>query len=578
MKSMTPASATPVSALVALSAGFAVAGVAAGGAALLAAQLGGGLAGALLAGAGVALLAGVVVALALLLRLRELGRALAALGRGEPAALSARGWPLGAIPAQLAAASARMAEVVERERRAGAYREELTRQVGEAAAREERNRLARELHDSIKQQLFSIDVSAAAARARAGAGSDAEMSALDDIQAGARAAQAEMTALLQQLRPAPLENVGLVEALRDQATALGYRSCAEVTVSVGELPPAGELPPRAQEELFRMAQEALANVARHARAHHVALRLERAGAALRLEVRDDGQGFDPTTAPGGMGLGNLRARAQALSGTTRITSAPGAGTTVAIEVPLLESPRAMTPEEAARRAAVVAASARSDFWQQWTWNGLRISFLLLLVGLPVWVVALGMAVCAATYTLWRLAGSELARLAGAESDAAIAQRRDGQEALVWLLIGLALLIWYLPVAPPPGWAPGLSVGLAAVICAGSLALALWIWERWRRLAARALASLGAVERREAIESRWRETLGWWALIGVIVALGLIFGGWAPAIPPRTATQWSDTASIALLALLVLFNGLETWLLWRWRARFSANRVQGGEAA
>jgi hypothetical protein len=194
-----------------------------------------------------------------------------------------------------------------------------------------------------------------------------------------------------------------------------------------------------------------------------------------------------------------------------------------------------------------------------------MTFLLLLVGLPVWVVALGIVLCAATYTLWRLAGSEVTRLAGAGSDIAIAQRRDAHEALVWLLIGLALLVWYLPVNPPHRWGPGVSTGLAVVISGALLGLSLWVWERWRRLMARALIHLDVAARRDAIERRWSETLGWWALIGVIVALGLIFGHWTLAVPPYTETQWVDTAGVALLILLVIFNGLETWLLWRWRA-------------
>ena len=346
---------------------------------------------ALAASAGAAMLIGLAFAAPLLARLSELDMALTALARDEAPSLPARGWPLEAPLRRVAAVSARIAEVREREQQAEAYRAELTRQAGEAAAREERNRLARELHDSIKQQLFSIDVSAAAARARVGANAGAELAALEDIQAGARAAQAEMTALLQQLRPTPLENVGLVAALRDQLTALGYRTGADVSLTVGELPPADRLPPRAQEELFRMAQEALANVARHARARHVTLRLERQGGEMLLEVRDDGQGFDRATAPGGMGLNNLRERAGALDGTAEIESAPGQGTVARVRLPLAEPSRVITPEELARQVALEAAMSRGGWWRQWTDNTLRVAFLLLLLGLPFWMVAAGLA-------------------------------------------------------------------------------------------------------------------------------------------------------------------------------------------
>ncbi|HEX9038810.1 MAG TPA: sensor histidine kinase [Ktedonobacterales bacterium] len=575
MKSVAPdgSGGARISASVALGAGFAVAGLAAGGVALLTNERGAGTLGALAAASATALLVGLLAALALLQRLRDLEGALAALSRGETAELGPRGWPLGAIPAHLAAASARMAQVVERERQATVYREELTRQVSEAAAYEERNRLARELHDSVKQQLFSIGISAAAARARADGESGGALGALDDIQAGAQAAQAEMAALLQQLRPAPLENVGLVEALRDQATALGYRAGAEVTVSVGELPPADLLPVRAQEELFRMAQEALANIARHARARHVALRLERRDAAMFLEVRDDGKGFDPEIAVGGMGLSNLRERARALGGIARIRGAPGQGTAVEIEIPLVEPPRALAPEEVARQAALAAATARGDQSRQWAANLLRVSYLILLFGLPFWAVAASLALAGVMLTQAGAASGAVARLAGAESNLAFNQRRADRETLVWLWIGLALCVWYLPVVAPHIWLAGLTSWLAATASVLLLTLAVWTWEGWRRSSARAFALMGVAERLRSVESRWRETLGFWGVISLILVVGLAFGGWSPSLPPRTAVEWSDAASVTLIVLLVVFNGLETWLFWRWRVAAKAERAR-----
>jgi signal transduction histidine kinase len=562
-----------VSAAGAIGAGFALAGLAAAWLAILLRQWGVGASLTLVACAGLALALGALVTLALLARLRDLDRALAALARGETATLSARGWPLGVIPTHLAAASARLAEATARERQAGAYREELTRQTREAAAREERNRLARELHDSIKQQLFGITVSAEAARARTGTDGGAALSALDDIQTGARAAQAEMTALLQQLRPAPLEHMSLVEALRDQGVALGYRTGAEVLVKADALPPVDLLPSRAQEELFRMAQEALANVARHARARHVTVRLERQDTAMLLEVVDDGQGFDMAASMSGMGLNNLRERARALGGVATITSAPQEGTSARIQIPLLAPPRLVTPEEARRQAAVEAASAHGAYWRQWTRNLLMIAGAILLLGLPFWLVALAFVLAGLTYAQGLPSWSTVTRLAGRNSAKELAQRQSMRENLAWLLIGLALCVWYLPVNAPGAWRPGAVAWLAGGVSVALLALGLWSWDQWRQAMGTYFQTLGAPERRLSVERRWQETLGWWTALGIIVALGLFFGHWSPVVPPRTATQWSDTASIALLITLIAFNALETWLVWRWRQATGARESE-----
>jgi NarL family two-component system sensor histidine kinase LiaS len=556
-----------------LGAAFALGGLLASGFALALSQVGLERAWILVAGAGVALAVGLLTTSALLARLRHLNSALAALGRGERAAIPARGWPLGAIPSNLAAASARLAEAATREQLTDAYREEVARQASAAAARAERDRLARDLHDSIKQQLFAIMLSAEAARTSSGASG----AALDDVQSGARAAQAEMTALLQQLRPAPLEHVELTQALRDQATALGYRTGAEVTVETDSLPPIEQIPSHAQEELFRMAQEALANVARHARARHVALRLTRQDAAMSLEINDDGQGFDIATDASGMGLSNLRERARALGGVAKITSAPGQGTRVRIKIPLLSPPPVVTAEEVQRQAALEAARARSARWLQWARNLLMLTGLALLLGAPFWLVALSLALDGLAYWQGAQVGGAGARQAGRGSAPELATRRDLQEARAWLLIILALCVGYLPVSAPATWAPEVTARVTGVIVVALLAAGLWSWELWRRTTTRYFLVLPASERRAGIEGRWHETLTWWTVISVILILGLLFGHWEPAIPPRTAQQWSDAASVALLVALVLINGLETWFIWRWRQAANTASAQGSEA-
>lgn len=218
-----------------------------------------------------------------------------------------------------------------RGRTLGDMRGEWENRIRETAGQQERNRLARDLHDSIKQQIYAIQTLLAAAQAQG----ESSGQPIELARNAARAAMAEMNALLDQLRPAPLETVGLVEALRQQAEAVGHRTGAQVNVAVGELPPPERLSAGTQTEVFRIAQEALSNVARHARARNVTLQL---GAAppghLSLSIRDDGQGFQPGEAGAGMGLRNMRTRAATLGGTLEVESSPGAGASVSLRLPL----------------------------------------------------------------------------------------------------------------------------------------------------------------------------------------------------------------------------------------------------
>jgi signal transduction histidine kinase len=236
-------------------------------------------------------------------------------------------------------------------------RQDVLRQISEAAAQEERNRLARDLHDSIKQQLFSINVGAATAQERWERDPEGARAALADVRRSAKEAMVEMQALLHQLRPQALaSSAGLVEALREQCEALGYRTGAEVTLELGDTLPDGRLPPGAQETLFRIAQEALGNVARHARARKVRVWLGREGESALLRVEDDGQGFDPAEETSGMGLRNLRERAESAHGTVEVASQPGSGTTVGVRIPLTPAPKKWSPVEKA------LAEESSRFW------------------------------------------------------------------------------------------------------------------------------------------------------------------------------------------------------------------------
>ncbi len=159
--------------------------------------------------------------------------------------------------------------------------------------------------------------------------------AITDIQRVVKEAQVEMQALLQQLGSTPLENTRLADALRTQAEALKYRSGLEMELTLGDLP-ADVLPEGTQETIFRLAQEAFANIARHARAKAVTLTLQQTERALHLIISDNGKGFDPQVARAGMGLTNMRERVAALNGTIEVQSALEHGTTLHIVIPFLQ--------------------------------------------------------------------------------------------------------------------------------------------------------------------------------------------------------------------------------------------------
>jgi signal transduction histidine kinase len=240
------------------------------------------------------------------------------------------------------------------------------RQIRNAARHEERNRLARDLHDSIKQQIFVIQTAAATAQARFNDDQSGTKQALDQIRDSAREAMTEMRVMLDQLRAAPLENSGLIESLKKQCDALGFRTGAKVDFTLGELPGAETFAPGEHEAIQRVAQEALANVARHARAAAVQVSLGSVNGQVELRIQDDGAGFDPNGQARGQGIGNMRARAAEFGGTLHLTGSPGNGASVVFSIPH----RASRPEAQWRRVAVVVAVALAAaipllVWRDW---------------------------------------------------------------------------------------------------------------------------------------------------------------------------------------------------------------------
>jgi len=208
----------------------------------------------------------------------------------------------------------------------------LRRQAEHAAVVEERERLARELHDSVTQLLYSVTLFAGAGQrmARAGTLDDPE-SYLADLGDIAQQALKEMRLLVYELRPPALEQEGLIGALQHRLEAVEGRAGVEARLVVEHW---GELPATIEVGLYRIAQEALNNALKHAAATAVTVRLDSDADWVELEVVDNGQGFDPDTISesGGMGLAGMQERIKRLNGSFNIQSVPGKGTTVTVKV------------------------------------------------------------------------------------------------------------------------------------------------------------------------------------------------------------------------------------------------------
>jgi PAS domain S-box-containing protein len=225
---------------------------------------------------------------------------------------------------------------------------ELRRQAGEIAAGEERAHLARELHDSVTQALFSMTLVSRSVEMlldRDVAAARAQLTQLRDLQ---REALAEMRALIFELRPGNLEQDGLTRALRTHTQALQGRIGLPVVV---ESTLTERLPLAIEEVLYRVAQEALHNVVKHAGARQVRVEVGRSLPGVRLRIEDDGKGFDLAAVPDGhLGLAGMRARADKIGAQFNCRSEPGTGTTIEVVV----------PEAAIERAGAATGPADSN--------------------------------------------------------------------------------------------------------------------------------------------------------------------------------------------------------------------------
>jgi signal transduction histidine kinase len=221
--------------------------------------------------------------------------------------------------AELARAYARQKAITEQNVR-------LHEQAQELAVLQERQRIARELHDSVSQALYGIGLGARTAHTLLERNPAQAIGPVEYILSLAEGALAEMRALILELRPDSLEREGLVSALNRHAQALHARYGLEVDLDLGDEP---DLPIETKEGLYRIAQEALTNAVKHAQATHVEIRMQASDDGLTILIRDDGIGFDPKAEyPGHVGLHTMRERAEKLGGTLHVDSTPGQGTRI----------------------------------------------------------------------------------------------------------------------------------------------------------------------------------------------------------------------------------------------------------
>ena len=215
---------------------------------------------------------------------------------------------------------------------------ELRRQEAELVSSQERAKLAQELHDSVTQALFSMTLTTRSAEMLLERDPPRAVEKLAELRQLASDALAEMRALIFELRPGSLDKDGLFVALRKHAAAVQGRTGLPVAVET-TCDDEERLPPGIEESLYRIGQEALHNVVKHARAKEARIALTREEGGVRLAISDDGTGFDPLNVPSGhLGLEGMRTRAERIGAQFSVTSTPGQGSRVDVVVPTSLAP------------------------------------------------------------------------------------------------------------------------------------------------------------------------------------------------------------------------------------------------
>jgi two-component system sensor histidine kinase UhpB len=203
------------------------------------------------------------------------------------------------------------------------------RRAGSAALRaqeEERARVARDLHDEVNQSLTGLLLRLEAVREEAPPGLESEV---DETKALANKAMRELLALARQLRPTALDDLGLTAAIGGQVEQVSRPGLEATLEADGDF---SDLDDDVQLVVYRVAQEAITNAARHSEAGRIEVTLRRAGDRVTLEVADDGRGFAFEQSERGLGIGGMRERALLVAAELTIESRPGQGTTVRLEI------------------------------------------------------------------------------------------------------------------------------------------------------------------------------------------------------------------------------------------------------
>jgi signal transduction histidine kinase len=458
----------------------------------------------------------------------------------------------------------------------------LYAQISEVAAQEERKRLARDLHDSIKQQIFSMNVSASAAMAHLDNNPSATREALLDVKQSAQEAMVEMRALLQQLSPAPLEKAGLLDALREQCEALSYRTGAQVNTNFGALPDDERLPLGAQTVVFRIAQEALANIARHARAQTVTVSLAMQDddePMLVLSIEDDGQGFDANSEPQGMGLHNMRSRAESIHADFSLTSAKGAGTQLRMSMSLITQ-----VEEESNMFEETKAQRQSILQSMWLSAGALVALVFALVLLlgraihhsdnfapdtviqAIFIIMLMITVIApfvvffAGRNAWRSTRQLIAEV-GTASQTDFWLRRHRYVAMMMVMVVFA---WFVPMlVVQPADSPHLY---APFVVGGSfMALAGWFYYRTYRTYQEEMRRMTPSARIADIQERLKELRTAWWSVGFLILIQFITFNMNDdfQFPPVTQDNWMVLAMLILTGFFTLNQVASIWMYRRW---------------
>ncbi|MDF2723767.1 MAG: sensor histidine kinase [Paenibacillus sp.] len=240
---------------------------------------------------------------------------------------------IGRIGNQLGRISTKWEEQVSSLQRLSTNNAELAEKAKLSAVVEERQRLARELHDAVSQQLFAISMTATAVGRTLDKDFEKAKRQIALIEEMSSVAQSEMRALLLHLRPVHLEGKKLSQGLRELLQELQAKVPIEIAWDMDE---SIRLPKGIEDHLFRIVQEAMSNTLRHSKATHMELKLQRPSDNIRLAIKDNGVGFVlDETKHASYGLQSMKERVYEIGGSIQFVTAPGKGTRIEIRVPIL---------------------------------------------------------------------------------------------------------------------------------------------------------------------------------------------------------------------------------------------------